>query len=177
MTSKSDYSRITIGLHWAVAAVILAMLLTALQAWQSQSEAASLYWLTLHGSIGTLFTILIAIRIILHFRTRQPAALAGEIWERRLSFSVHKLMLVLVAAQLVTGPVDIWSGGWPIQVFGWFEIPPPFAKWGDASHDLIGSVHRWTGVAMFSLIVLHILGAVKHHFIDGDRTLKRMLGL
>ncbi len=177
MTERSEYSRVAIALHWSVAAVILAMLFTAFQSWTSTSEQAGLYWLQLHGSIGVLFSLLIGARIVYHFRTVQPPPLTKKPWERALSVTVHTAMLVLIGIQLVTGPIDVWSGGWGIDVFGWFEIPPPFAKWDEASHELIGSVHRWTGVAILCLVVLHMLGALKHHFVDDDRTFQRMLGL
>lgn len=176
MTVRKEYSGIAIALHWSVAVFVVAMLVTAFQAWSSTSEHTEIYWMKLHGSIGTCSIVLIAARIFYHFRTKQPPALIAKPWERTLAFIVHKVLLILLALQLVTGPADIWSGGWGIDVFGWLEIPPPFAKWDDVSHEVIGSVHRWTGIAIFFLVFFHTLAALKHHWIDGDRTLRRMVG-
>lgn len=173
----TQYTRTAMFLHWMAAATIFAMLFTAFRAWSSSSQENELYWLHLHGSIGAAFAVVIAARIIYHFSTTQPPTLTNKAWESSLSRFVHKAMLSLVALQFITGPIDIWSGGWPIDVFGWFEIPPPFAKWSDASHGVIGTVHRLAGMAVLLLVVLHIAAALKHHWIDRDQTLRRMLRL
>lgn len=37
--------------------------------------------------------------------------------------------------------------------------------------------HEWGAYIVIVAVVLHVSGALKHHFIDKDKTLKRMLGI
>jgi cytochrome b561 len=41
--------------------------------------------------------------------------------------------------------------------------------------EIAVGIHQWVGYLLAGLLVLHIAGALKHHFIDRDNTLKRML--
>ena len=48
-------------------------------------------------------------------------------------------------------------------------INGPFAGTAHETHEIAGKV-------MFVAFLLHVVGALKHHFMDKDGTLKRMLG-
>jgi cytochrome b561 len=41
----------------------------------------------------------------------------------------------------------------------------------------MGVAHRWSGWLVIILAGMHMLAALKHHFIDRDGTLKRMLAI
>ena len=43
--------------------------------------------------------------------------------------------------------------------------------------DIAGEIHEYLGYAIIALAVLHAGAAFKHHFINKDNTLRRMLGL
>ena len=60
-------------------------------------------------------------------------------------------------------------------MFGLFEVP---ATLTDAAiqADLAGTIHLWVAWAVVIVSVMHGLMAVKHHIIDKDETLLRMLG-
>jgi cytochrome b561 len=36
-------------------------------------------------------------------------------------------------------------------------------------------VHAWAGYVLYVLFGLHVLGALKHQFLDGEAELQRML--
>ncbi len=38
------------------------------------------------------------------------------------------------------------------------------------------TLHELFGKVLIAALVLHVVGALKHHFVDKDITLKRMLG-
>ncbi|MGV2459493.1 UNVERIFIED_CONTAM: cytochrome b/b6 domain-containing protein, partial [Pseudomonas aeruginosa] len=42
--------------------------------------------------------------------------------------------------------------------------------------DVAGEIHLYLAWALVVFAVLHALAALKHHFVDRDPTLKRMLG-
>jgi cytochrome b561 len=85
------------------------------------------------------------------------------------------LLLLAILIQFISGPLAIWSGGRDINVFDLFAIPTPFAERNEAVHEgaeVAHAIGRWM---LLSLIVLHVLGALKHAFIDRDGVLRRML--
>ena len=56
-----------------------------------------------------------------------------------------------------------------------FEVPALVTN-VDNLEDRAGDVHEWLAYTLIALVTLHAGAAVKHHFIDRDDTLKRMLG-
>lgn len=45
------------------------------------------------------------------------------------------------------------------------------------AHTAAGKVHWYLALTLIGLAGLHALAALKHHFIDRDRTLKKTLGI
>jgi len=60
-------------------------------------------------------------------------------------------------------------------VFGWLDIPATITGIPQQA-DLAGEVHWYLALGTLTLAGLHGLAALKHHFIDRDATLWRMLG-
>jgi cytochrome b561 len=60
-------------------------------------------------------------------------------------------------------------------VFGWFEVPATITSL-PSQEDIAGWVHLILASTLIGLVVLHAAAALKHHFIDRDRTLKRIFG-
>jgi cytochrome b561 len=173
---RAGFGAITIWLHWMAAAIVLAMLFTAAGAMLASNEDAGTSWMLLHGAIGVLGWLVIAVRIVWHFLERRPAPLTDKPRLHRAARAVHLLLLLLIALQLLTGPLDVWTGGWAIRVFDWFAIPSPLGTTPGAWHDRIGDVHRYTGYAIALVLSIHVAGALKHALVDRDRTFSRMLG-
>jgi cytochrome b561 len=174
--SDSRYGLILILLHWAAAAAIVALLATAVGIMTAPNEDVEGTRIQLHVWTGSLLYLVIGARILWSWIERKPALLSGSARERVLARFVHGALLTLIAVQLVTGPLAVWSGGWPVEAFDLFTIPSPFSgpqPW----HDAIGEVHEYSGLAIFLLLSLHLAGVLKHALIDRDGTLSRMLGL
>ena len=56
----------------------------------------------------------------------------------------------------------------------WIAVPFPDAFIDDEA-DTAGVVYQYLAYSLMGLVVLHAAGAIKHHVIDKDNTLKRML--
>ena len=61
-----------------------------------------------------------------------------------------------------------------MQVFNWFAIPSPLLAMRNL-HPLLEGTHTIAAYAIFPLVALHILGALKHALIDRDGVVRRML--
>ena len=66
------------------------------------------------------------------------------------------------------------ADGRPIQVFNWFEVPA-YALGIEQQEDIAGAIHWYLALTLMFLVFLHTAGALKHHLVDKDETLKRML--
>jgi len=80
------------------------------------------------------------------------------------------LMLVV----MICGYLISTAKGHGIDVFGLFEVPALIAG-GESQGDIAGMIHEYLAYALIGLAALHALGALKHHLIDKDRTLLRMI--
>lgn len=175
--SDEGYGVVAVAMHWLVAAVVFGMF--ALGLWMT---GLTYYdpWYRLgpwwHKGIGMMLLALAIARIAWRATNPRPAQLPGHrLWERRLAGLVHGLAYLLLLALPVSGYLISTADGRALEVFDWFAIPAlPAAM--EHQEDLAGSIHWALAVALIALAALHALGALKHHFVNEDRTLLRMLG-
>ncbi|MCK6371618.1 MAG: cytochrome b/b6 domain-containing protein, partial [Gammaproteobacteria bacterium] len=80
---------------------------------------------------------------------------------------------------LVLLPLSGWlltsAEGEAASFFGAFAVPALPVPGGEDSEDLFEEVHELLGNVVLALAALHVLAALKHHFIDRDDVLRRML--
>jgi cytochrome b561 len=130
----------------------------------------------LHKSIGlTLFAVMV-VRVVWRFISPPPPALSTQ---RRLvqwgaKFG-HLFLYVGLFAVMVAGYLISTADGVGIPVFDLFEVPALISSIPDQA-DIAGAVHEYLAWALVIFAGLHALAALKHHFIDRDATLTRMLG-
>ncbi|MGP2448283.1 cytochrome b [Pantoea stewartii subsp. indologenes] len=175
--SSTRYGLLTIFLHWSMAVVIYAMF--ALGLWMvGLSYYDSWYHNApdIHKSIGVLLMLALVIRLVWRVLSPPPEPLRS--YSPAVRFAavfVHWLLYSLLIALLLSGYLISTADGKPVSVFGWFSLPALFSGAGEQA-DLAGNIHLWLAWSIVVLSVLHGLAALKHHFIDRDITLKRMLG-
>jgi len=129
----------------------------------------------IHKGIGILLLIVLLFRFFWRLINTRPE-LIGAWWEQVVALSVHRLHYVLMFTVLITGYLIPTAEGVGIDVFGWFTVPATL-MFDKQQADLIGNIHRVSAWAMMGLAGLHAGAALKHHVIDKDITLLRMLGI
>ena len=77
---------------------------------------------------------------------------------------------------MITGYLISTADGRALEVFNWFSIPATISGI-EHQEDIAGDIHEILAFSLIAIVVLHAAGAIKHHVIDKDNTLKRMLGL
>jgi cytochrome b561 len=171
------WNGLIISLHWAAGAVILALLpLGWVMVYGGLDSAATFDLYQWHKSFGFLALALTALRLAARFVGSSPPAPASPRWERRLAACTQASLYVLMIAAILSGWLVVSTSPLPVptRFFDLFVIPniaPP-----DPSHfaDAV-LAHKLAAWAIAFLIALHVAGALKHHFVDGDDVLKRML--
>ncbi|GEM76140.1 cytochrome b [Vibrio sagamiensis] len=170
-----SYNLIARLMHWASAIVIFIMFGVGL--WMVDLSYYS-KWYQLaphyHRSIGILLSAFILARILWKFTSQSPE-IEGKRYEIILAKSAHALMYVMLGVIFISGYLISTSDGRGIDVFNWFTVPSAGALFTEQS-DISGDIHFYTAVTLMVLVSLHVLAALKHHFIDKDDTLKKMLG-
>lgn len=171
-----SYGLISILLHWLVALTVFGLI--ALGLWMVELNYYS-PWYKLapfwHKSIGLSLAAVLVARLLWRLTNPQPKTLPSHRrWEVRLAHAAHALLYFMMFAILISGYLISTAKGQGISVFGWFELPALITELPGQA-DRAGAVHYWLAMGVLALVALHILGALKHHFIDRDTTLIRML--
>lgn len=129
----------------------------------------------LHRGIGVLVAALLVLRLLWRLANPLPRV-SGERWEKPLALLVHRLFYVVLFATVFSGYLISTADGHALSVFGWFDIPALVSS-QENLEDRAGEVHYFLSWLLAFMLLLHVGGAFKHHFIDKDSTLTRMLGL
>lgn len=175
--SASSYGLVVIAIHWLVALAVVGLF--ALGYWMVDLTYYSEWYKTgpdIHRSVGILLLALMLFRVVWRAVNRSPEALAGHRrWEIASAHLAHLLLYLLLFVAMISGYLISTADGSSISVFGWFEVPSVTGQI-KGMEDTAGAVHYWSTWALVVLAGIHALGALKHHFVDKDETLKRMLG-
>ncbi|MCS3468032.1 cytochrome b [Pseudomonas sp. Pseusp122] len=175
--SSSRYGLVSMLLHWGVAIAVfglfaLGLWMVGLGYYDTWRKAGP----DLHKSIGlTLFAVML-IRVVWRLLSPPPPPLAsyGK-WTRIGAAFGHLFLYVGLFAVMFAGYLISTADGVGISVFGLFDVPALISGLPDQA-DNAGVVHLYLAWVLVIFAGLHGLAALKHHFIDRDVTLKRMLG-
>jgi cytochrome b561 len=171
------WSGLIIALHWLAGALILELVAHGWIMVHARLGAAATFDLyQWHKSLGFTVLALTAARLGARLGVAAPAAPASARWERRLAAFVQASLYVLTVAAIFAGWLVVSTAPLPIptRFFNLFVIPnvarPDAALFAAAvlAHKLVS----WT---IACLVALHVAGALKHHFVDQDDVLRRML--
>ena len=174
-SAASTYTRTAVTLHWLTAVLIVAGFAIGLYAVDLKLSPTKLKLYAWHKWIGvTVFALAIA---RLAWRWRHPAPplpVAMARWERLAAHGTHAALYALLLALPVTGWLMSSASGVPVVYFGVWPLPDLVAK-DKALADALKLVHYALNKTLAALVVLHAGAALKHHFIDRDNVLRRML--
>lgn len=173
--STEAYGLIHIVLHWTTAAMIAVLLplglwMTGLDYYDPWYKKAP----DLHRALGILTALVLLARLLWRLGSVQPAPLAHSRRERSTARAAHLLLYLLPLLLAVSGYLISTADGRAVDVFGWFEIPATL-QGIEGQEDIAGEIHFILAMALLGIIALHVLAALRHHFVLKDDTLSRML--
>ena len=167
-----------IALHWLIALAIIGMYplglyIDSLTYYDPEYQTVP-NW---HKSIGILIAITLTVRLIWRAINPQPKHLDSHSAPVKLMSKLgHMGLYLLLMAVLASGYLISTADGRAIDVFNWFSVPA-LPELVENQEDVAGEIHFIVATTLISLTALHAIAALKHHFIDKDSTLKRMLGI
>jgi cytochrome b561 len=172
--TKENYGIIAKLFHWSVAVIVIGMLCLGLYMTELILSPTMLKLYFIHKSFGAVVLALMVLRLFWRIKNITPAPLRShKLWERFLSGAVHWVFYISLLALPLSGWAMSSAKGYPVSVFGWFVLPDFVGKDRDIA-KLAEELHEILAYIVIGAIFLHIFGALKHHFKDKDRTLRRM---
>ncbi|MFP4327419.1 MAG: cytochrome b [Paracoccaceae bacterium] len=173
-TPNPSYSLASRLTHWAVAALVIGLLIVGFTLkFADLPRETKMALMGPHKALGVLALALGLWRLGLRRAEGFPAPAAGVgRREARMASLAHRAMIVLLVLIPLVGVVASLAHGRAIDMFGLFTIP----SFGEVSWlaSAAGALHGPLSLALAVLIVLHLGAALKHHFVDRDATLRRM---
>jgi cytochrome b561 len=173
--SSNIYSRVAIGFHWLIALAIPATFALGLYMADLPLSPAKLRYYSWHKWIGVTVFCVMLLRLSWRL-THRPPAMSGHmsVWQQSVANWTHRVLYLLLLAIPLSGWLMSSAKGVPTVYFGIWQLPDLVAK--DALlGDRLLMLHRALNYSMAALVVLHTAAALKHHLIDRDDVLPRML--
>ena len=169
------YTGIAIGLHWLIGLMILTSLGVGLYMVGLSLSPDKLRLYSWHKWAGVTIFMLVLVRSL--WRLTHPAPPLPDdvpVWQRKVAEATHYALYALMIVIPLTGWLMSSAKGFQTVYFGVVPIPDLLAK-NEGLGDTLALVHRYLNYTMIGLVIAHIAAALKHHFIDKDDILRRML--
>lgn len=175
-TDSARYTGTAIALHWLLAILIIATFALGLtMTGMPGITPTKLKYFNWHKWLGvTIFALAVARALwrLAHPAPPLPATLPA--WQKQVSAATHFLLYVLIFAVPLSGYFYSLAAGFKVVYLGVLPLPVLIEKNLELK-PILEAMHFLLNMAMAALVALHIAAALKHHFIDRDDILRRML--
>lgn len=173
--TAAGYGVISIFIHWLSAMLTLFLFglgvyMTGLGYYDDWYHKGPV----LHISLGLTLLLLMLARVTWRILNPTPVALGDKPMQLVAAKLVKWGLYPAIFMVLISGFLITTAEGKPASLFDWIYFPA-IAELSASQVDLAGEVHEYLAWAIIALVVLHVAGALVHHFVVRDRTLVRML--
>jgi cytochrome b561 len=161
--------------HWTIVALILVQLVLAIQYNTASGLSVKLGKIAQHKSVGITIFVLAVLRLA--WRLMNPVPPLPDTlkpYERVLAHLTHFALYAIILVMPITGWIMSSARNFPVSWFGFVQLPDLVGP-NKALYEAMHETHDILAGTLIAVAVLHILAALKHHFILKDHTLRRML--
>jgi cytochrome b561 len=174
--TRERWGSVSIGLHWTIAALVLlvqvpaGITMVAVGPGTLQNVCYNI-----HKTDGLVIFLLAIIR--LGWRWSNPVPLLPAdmpVWQARLAHTTHALLYIVLFLMPITGFLYTAMGGFPVPFFMVYDL----AKWVPVNKpvaEIFKYAHLSLQFVLYLTVLLHVAGALYHHFGRRDGVLLRML--
>ncbi len=177
--SATSYGAVAIALHWVVVLLLLSAWFTG-RLGDALPRASHELGLFVHISLGLALFATALVRLGWRLADPPPAPAPSKfrgkfrVWAGRVGEIVHLMIYALMFAIPVLGIMTQFARGYPLPVFGLFDIPSPWIGDRSFTHDM-KEMHETLANSLMVLTGLHAGAALVHHYVLRDRTMLRMV--
>ncbi len=183
--SRTTYSTVAITFHWVIAIMLVSMVFYGW--WMEDLRAnisgpedfaavqAAYNW---HKTAGITILILSLARLAWRFTHPAPPLPAHmKPWEKGLARFTHVAFYAVMIGAPIGGWVTASATNFPSRLFNieGFDLPRLPVPQTESFYELAGTMHGAGGWVILILLALHAGAALKHHFVDRDGVLQRMI--
>jgi cytochrome b561 len=164
-----SYGKFAKFLHWTMATLILLNYILGLTL-----DKTNLY--TFHKQTGLTILALLIIRVVWRLFALYPGSVESlSTMERHAAKLGHLALYLFMLAIPLSGVLMVNAYGYPLKFWGMFTLPAIIGAQSDSASGLISKVHEILANVMIAFVALHVLAALKHHIIDKNEVLLRMI--
>jgi len=173
------YTRTAMLLHWLLGIALVTLFGVGLYMADLPFSPQRLKLYNWHKWAGVSILALSLLRLVWR-RAHRPPQLPAQVeqamprWQQLAHHGAHHLLYLLFFAVPLLGWAYSSAAGFPIVFFGLWPLPDLVAASPELA-DTLKPLHKLSAFAMAALVLVHVAAALKHHFIDRDGLLLRML--
>lgn len=173
--SELNYGLVSRANHWLSAFIFIGLLAIGLYmtGLEKGDDRQALY--ALHKSMGIALFGLMLLRLVWLKLSANPEQLSKNKFEHILGHAVKGILYLAMLGMPISGWIMSNSGGHEVAFFNMFVLPNIMGE-HELIHEISEFIHSAFGYLLIVIVILHIAGALKHHFVYKDATLLRMIG-
>jgi len=161
--------------HWLIVALIITQFVLMKLAHDLPVGGEKIELYARHKSVGITILMLAILRLLWRWLNPVPA-LPDTLkpYERRLARFSHAALYTLLFVMPLTGWMMSSARNFPVSWFHLLQLPDLVSP-NRPLYDFLHETHETLAWILVAVATLHVLGALKHHFVYKDNVLRRML--
>ena len=174
--TQLEYGVITKSLHWLNAAIVILLIGVGWYMIRLSDEDV-LYWrlLDLHEALGMSLFILFPLKLVWMAVSPNPKFLPTlATWEFVTASTVRWLFIAAIILIPLSGFLFVATNGEAVTLYHLITIPN-LGRASNVTRDWLGDIHYYVSYGCAALVVIHVIAAIKHHIVNKDATLRRIL--
>ena len=173
--SEHNFGMVSRANHWISAIIFISLIgvgifMTGLE---DGDQKNAMY--ALHKSMGVAIFGLMLLRLLWLKISPNPEQISASKFEHILGHAVKGILYLAMLGMPLSGWIMSNSGGHEVAFFEFFVLPAIVGE-SEMIHEIAEVLHGSFGLLLIAVVLLHVAGALKHHFVLKDATLLRMLG-
>lgn len=170
------YTKTAMLLHWLTALLIVAAFAMGLYMTSIPGfSPTKLKYFSWHKWAGVTVLAIAVLRVLWRTFNKPPPHIDPiPAWQHFAAEAMHVLLYALIFAVPVSGYFYTLAAGIPVVYFKLFTLPILMGP-NPELKPVLKEVHYWLNMTMAAAVAAHVAAALKHHFIDRDNVLKRMV--
>lgn len=178
-SAKQQYTRTAMLLHWLLGIALIGLFGLGVYMADLPFSPQRLKFYNWHKWAGVSILVMSLLRLAWRLRNKPPQLPASvqkamPQWQQVAHHGAHHLLYVLFFAVPLLGWAYSSAAGFPIVLFGLWQLPD-FVAASPELAEALKPLHKLSAFAMAALVVVHVAAALKHQLIDRDGLLLRML--
>jgi cytochrome b561 len=168
------YGLVSKVLHWVIGILLIGVWVVG-SLMEDIPMPDKIQIIGIHKAMGAVILFLALLRALWRAVYKLPKMPAGiPPLQRLVARAVHVAFYPLCVLMPLSGWLMSNAAGYPVSVFGLFNLPTLTGK-DEALKEFFGEMHEVFAWALLALTVMHVGAALHHHFIKGNKLIKRML--